>query len=71
MENLLRAKDVAQLLNLRASTVYDLAHRRILPHIIIKKGCRRNLIRFQEEDVQQFIEQQKVLSHDEQRGLLG
>ncbi len=60
METLLRAKDVAQILNVRPSTVYELAHRGVLPHIRITEGSRRALIRFRPADVELFLKQRSV-----------
>ena len=59
MEHLLRAQDVAELLNLRSSTVYQLCHRGILPHIRIDQGKRRALIRFRPRDIESFIQSKK------------
>ncbi len=60
METLLRAKDVARILNLRPSTVYDLAHRGVLPYIRIKQGVRRPLIRFRATDIERLLRQRTV-----------
>ena len=40
METLLRAKDVAQILNVRPSTVYELCYRRELPFYRVGKSYR-------------------------------
>ena len=55
MAPLARAADVAALLNVRPATVYDLARRGILPHVRLREGTRRPLIRFDLEQVAQFI----------------
>ena len=55
METLLRATEVARILSLRPSTVYSLAHRRILRHVRIAQGARRALIRFRPSDIDQLI----------------
>ena len=60
MDSLLKAREVAVFLNLRPSTVYDLAHRGVLPHIIIRKGARRSLIRFRKEDLARFLQQRSI-----------
>ena len=56
MESLLRAIEVAKILNVRPSTVYDLAHRGVIPHIRIARGSRRSLIRFRHSDLERLIE---------------
>lgn len=65
MEFLLRAKDVAKILNIRPSTVYDLAHRGILQHVRITQGTRRCLIRFRASDIEQLLRDRTVPSQSE------
>ncbi len=55
MESLLRAKEVAKILNIRPSTVYDLAHRGVLRCVRIAQGTRRSLIRFRPSDLEQLL----------------
>jgi excisionase family DNA binding protein len=52
---LLTAEEVASLLRVKASTVYDAAARGVLPVLRLWKGKRRTLIRFQREDIETFI----------------
>jgi len=60
MEVLLRAKQVAEILNVRPSTIYDLAHRGLIPHIRISQGTRRTLIRFRSTDLEQLLHDRTV-----------
>ena len=60
MTPLLRAQQVAQILNLRPSTVYAMAERGDLPHVRIKQGAHRNLIRFRREDLEDFLDSRTV-----------
>lgn len=60
MESLLRATEVARILNIRPSTVYDLAHRGVLRHIRIVQGRRRSLIRFRLSDLEQLLDARTV-----------
>ena len=53
--NLLTATDVANLLNIKVSTVYALCRRDVLPHIRIAEGSRRALIRFDPDQLEQFL----------------
>ena len=62
MENLLRALQVAEILNLRTPTVYQLAYRGLIPHVRISQGSRRALIRFRREDIEKLIEDRSVSS---------
>ena len=57
MDKLLKAMDVAALLNLKRSTVYDLARRGLIPYVILATGKRRSLIRFRREDIERLIEE--------------
>jgi excisionase family DNA binding protein len=65
MDSLLRAGDVARILNIRPSTVYDLAHRGILQHIRITQGSRRCLIRFRVSDIDQLLRERTLPAQDE------
>ena len=55
MERLLRAEDVANVLNLQRSTIYSLVRRGLIPHVRLAQGSRRALIRFRREDIEQII----------------
>jgi len=52
---LLTAEEVASLLRVKPSTVYDAAARGVLPVLRLWKGKRRTLIRFQRADIELFI----------------
>ena len=62
MEKLLRAEQVAEVLNLRRSTVYSLAHRGLLPCVRLAQGEQRALIRFRPADIQRLIDERTVPS---------
>ncbi len=64
MESLLRAADVARLLNIRPSTVYDLAHRGVLPYVRIVQGRRRSLIRFRPSDLEELLRKRTCLGRE-------
>jgi excisionase family DNA binding protein len=55
MEPLLTAEEVARILNLKVSTVYDGVYRGLLPAVRIWKGQRRTLIRFRRTDIEEFV----------------
>lgn len=57
MDPLLTAEEVARILNVKVSTVYDGVHRGLLPAVRIWKGRRRTLVRFRREDLEEFIRQ--------------
>ena len=63
MEALLVAKDVARILNLRISTVYDLSHRGVIPHVVITKGRRRSLIRYRQQDIERLIRERSTVAN--------
>ena len=60
MDPLLTAEDVARILNIKVSTVYDGVYRGLLPAVRIWKGKRRTLIRFRRADVEEFIRERAV-----------
>lgn len=64
MSPLVRASHVAALLDVRPSTVYEMARRGLLPHIRICQGSRRALIRFRREDIEQLIRERSVGKQD-------
>ena len=55
MEPLLTADEVARILNVKVSTIYDGVYRGLLPAIRVWKGRRRSLIRFSGDDLKAFI----------------
>ena len=54
---LLKAEDVARLLNIRVSTVYDAVARGRIPAVRLWEGRRRPLLRFRQEDVERWIQE--------------
>lgn len=54
-EHLLRAHQVAEILNTRVSTVYALCRRGELVHVRLGEGRRRPLIRFRQGDLDRFL----------------
>ena len=60
-EPLLTAKDVATLLNIRKSTVYDAVEKGRLPAVSLWKGKRRTFLRFRRSDIEEFIRQRTGL----------
>jgi len=53
--DLLTATDVARILRLSRSSVYDLAARGALPHVAIADGRVRPIIRFERTAVQRWL----------------
>ena len=60
MDALLRARDVARILSLRVSSVYELCYRGVIPHVRLAQGKRRALIRFREQDIEQLVQARTV-----------
>ena len=60
MDSLLTAEDVARILNIKLSTVYDGVHRGLLPAVRVWKGKRRTLIRFRRADIEEFVRERTV-----------
>jgi excisionase family DNA binding protein len=59
---LLTAEEVASLLRVKASTVYDAAARGVLPVLRLWKGKRRTLIRFERTAIESFIRDRSISS---------
>lgn len=57
---LINARRVAEILDVRISTVYALCRRGELVHIRLGEGRRRPLIRFRFEDLQALLEQRTI-----------
>jgi len=60
VEHLLRVTQVAEILNLRPSTIYELCRRGSLPYVRITSGRRRSLIRFRADEIKRLIEERSV-----------
>ena len=57
---LLTVEEVAQLLRLKPSTVYQAASEGRIPSVKLWKGRRRTLVRFRRDDILQFIHSRQV-----------
>ena len=57
---LLEARIVARMLNLRVSTIYAAVKTGKLPHIVLWAGRRRPLIRFRRADIEAFVRDRTV-----------
>jgi excisionase family DNA binding protein len=66
--DLLTAEEVASMLRVKPSTVYDAATRGVLPVVRLWKGRRRTLIRFRQADIEEFIRQRSVGIRKDPRG---
>ena len=53
---LLTAEQVARVLNVKPSTVYDAVAKGRLPVVKLWEGRRRPLLRFRQEDIERLIE---------------
>ena len=60
MDALLRADQVARILNVRPSTLYALCYRGVLPYIRLTQGRRRPLLRFRRDDVEKLLRERTV-----------
>jgi excisionase family DNA binding protein len=52
---LLEARIVARMLNLRVSTIYAAVKAKRLPHVVLWAGRKRPLIRFRRADIEAFV----------------
>lgn len=58
--DLLTAEEVASILRVKPSTIYDAATRGALPVVRLWKGRRRTLIRFRRADIEELIRKRSV-----------
>ena len=63
--DLLTAEEVANLLRLKPTTIYDAASRGALPVVRLWKGKRRTLLRFRRRDVESFIDERATPARKE------
>ena len=54
-EHLLTAREVAALLRLAPSTVFDAAARGDLPCVRLWRGRRKSLLRFRRQDIEELV----------------
>ncbi len=59
MKKLLKAKDLSNLLNISKSTVYDWVEKDYLPYILLKRGENKAIIRFDENEIENWLSQRK------------
>ena len=63
LPRLLTPIEVAGILGIRKSTVYQAVHDGRLPVVRLWKGRRRDLIRFRREDIETLIQSKRTSSH--------
>ncbi len=63
VEKLWTAQQVAEVLSVKPSTVYDAVYRGVLPVVRLWKGRRRALIRFRRVDIEEFIRRRSARSN--------
>ena len=59
-EPLMTAEEVARLLNVKPSTVYDAAARGRIPAVRLWQGSRRCLLRFKRSDIEKLIDERTM-----------
>ena len=57
---LLTASQVAELLGIRPSTVYDASAKGRIPSVRLWQGSRRTLLRFRREEIEKLIRERSV-----------
>lgn len=61
---LLLAHEAAELLNVRPATVYQWANKGLLPHVRIRTGGTRPVLRFRKSDLERFLRERTVEPRD-------
>ncbi len=64
---LLTAREVAQLLHVKISTIYAAAASGRLPAVCLWKGRRRRILRFRSNDLEQFIRERSIPANEDSR----
>lgn len=59
MTNLLKVKDICDLLKVSKSTVYKWVNEGFLPYIVIKRNKRKQTIRFNKDAIESWMKEQK------------
>lgn len=59
MDALLKAAEVAALLRVRLSTLYQLCRTGKIPHLRINEGARRALIRFEKSAIEDWLRERR------------
>ena len=59
-DHLIHAKEVAERLGLRPSTIYAAAYRGAIPFVRILQGKRRSVIRFKPDEIESLIREGSV-----------
>ena len=62
VEPLWTAQQVADRLSVKPSTIYDAAHRGVIPVVRLWEGRRRALLRFRRSDVERLIRDRVAIS---------
>ncbi len=60
-ESLLTAQQVAEILAVKPSTIYDAVYRGVLPVVRLWEGRRRALVRFRRTDIEAFIRERATV----------
>jgi len=60
--SLLTANEVAELLNIKRSTVYEAALKGRLPAVPLWKNNRRTFLRFRRSDIEKFISERATVA---------
>ena len=60
VHSLLRVEEVADLLNVRVSTVYEWARMNYIPHVRLGVGDKKPCIRFDTEEISRWLSEKKT-----------
>ena len=61
---LLSAREVARLLNIKISTVYDAVARGRLPAVKLWSGRKRSLLRFRRSDLERLLQERTTAANE-------
>ena len=59
MKELLRAEQIAEILNLQTSTIYEWARMGYIPHIRLGTGKKKPCVRFSREAIEEWLKEKE------------
>ncbi len=61
-DRLLTPKQVAEMFGVAITTVHRMAYQGQLPHIVLRRGKRKAIIRFKRESLEKFLKKNEIVT---------
>jgi len=62
-EKLLTPKQVAELFGVAITTIHRMAYQGQLPHVVLRRGKRKAIIRFKQDSLEKFLKKHEIVRH--------